>query len=88
MPSNFPELEDRYIAVKLSDMNKEQSDALVKLMHNEEIYTRNVVVIEKGKPGYDVACGIAIHGRICRRLSACTCTTQEQREPCFDWVKV
>jgi hypothetical protein len=88
MSGQFPELEHRYVVVKIKDLNKKQNSGLMKHMQDASVPVREAVVVEKDNPGFDVACGIAIHGRICRRLSACTCVTQEQRDPCFDWVKV
>jgi len=52
---------------------------------------QNNVVVWEGEPGYDIVKGIKEHGRICKRLSACTCNRPNQgddREKCFDWVKV
>lgn len=49
------------------------------------------ITIKPGDPGYSVACDIKEHGRICKRLSSCTCNRPEQgdkRDDCFDWVKV
>jgi len=49
------------------------------------------VVIASDHPGFRVAKDIAKYGRICKRLSSCTCNRPEQaddREKCFDWVKV
>ncbi|MNO50329.1 hypothetical protein D3C76_407010 [compost metagenome] len=49
------------------------------------------VIIGCDEPGYEIAKGIKEHGRICKRLSSCTCNRPEQgdkRDDCFDWVKV
>lgn len=48
-------------------------------------------VIKESDPGFEIAKNIAEHGRICKRLSSCTCKRPEQgddRDKCFDWVKV
>ena len=82
------DLEGRYVAVKTKGADVSLLQDLEDCIDASGLKVVDAVVIEADWPGYEVACGIAIHGRICRRLSACTCTTQEQRDPCFDWVKV
>lgn len=87
MSSGKDVLEERYVVIKLKDLNDTQAEALNDVMGEMEIKRRGGVVIEKDWPGYDVAVGIALHGRVCRRFSACSCKKGE-REACFDWVKV
>lgn len=57
----------------------------------EDTPVEQCIIAYEKDPGFEVIKGIKEHGRICKRLSACTCVRAEQgdkREACFDWVKV
>lgn len=88
MSDNKDVLEEQYILIKLNPLTNFQRDGIIKKASSLGIKGTEAVVIEKDWPGYEVAVGIAKHGRICRRLSACDCKGQEKRDACFDWVKV